>query len=207
MKCPYCNYIDSKVIDSRSINNAIRRRRECLKCDARFTTYERLQTASLMVIKKDGRHEEFSRNKLTKSISMACAKRPVDQEIIEQTADEIELQLRKSGAVEVPASIIGDIVIDRLRQLDGIAYIRFASVYRNFADMDDVRAEADAYANQAPLQDSIAQLHLFAEGELGLMDSNGSVSTKTIRKAQEKNNGSKSGQKKQRAPVSKQNSQ
>jgi hypothetical protein len=120
--------------------------------------------------------------------------------------DEIELQLRKSGAIEVPASIIGDIVIERLRKLDGIAYIRFASVYRNFADMDDVRAEADAYAKQAPLQNSTAQLHLFADREIGLMDSNTSVSTKTIRKSQEKNNGSKPGKKKQRAPVSKQDS-
>lgn len=202
MKCPYCNYHDSKVIDSRSVNDAIRRRRECLQCDARFTTYERLQTASLMVIKKDSRHEEFNRDKLMKGISMACAKRPVDQETIEQMVDEIELQLRKSGAVEVPASIIGDIVMERLRKLDGIAYIRFASVYRNFADMDDVRAEAEAYANQAPLQNSTAQLQLFADREIGLIDS-GTISTKTIRNSQEKNNGSKSAQKKQRASVSK----
>jgi transcriptional repressor NrdR len=202
MKCPYCNYHDSKVIDSRSVNDAIRRRRECLQCDARFTTYERLQTASLMVIKKDSRHEEFNRDKLMKGISMACAKRPVNQETIEQMVDEIELQLRKSGAVEVPASIIGDIVMERLRKLDGIAYIRFASVYRNFADMDDVRAEAEAYANQAPLQNSTAQLQLFADREIGLIDS-GTVSTKTIRNSQEKNNGSKPGQKKQRASVSK----
>lgn len=202
MKCPYCNYHDSKVIDSRSVNDSIRRRRECLQCDARFTTYERLQTASLMVIKKDSRHEEFNRDKLMKGISMACAKRPVDQETIEQMVDEIELQLRKSGAVEVPASIIGDIVMERLRKLDGIAYIRFASVYRNFADMDDVRAEAEAYANQAPLQNSTAQLQLFADREIGLIDS-GTVSTKTIRNSQEKNNGSKSAQKKQRASVSK----
>lgn len=206
MKCPYCNYYDSKVIDSRSVNDAIRRRRECLKCDARFTTYERLLTTSLMVIKKDGRHEEFSRDKLTKGIVMACAKRPVDQEMIEQMVDEIELQLRKSGAAEIPASIIGDIVMERLRKLDGIAYIRFASVYRNFADMDDVRAEADAYARQAPPQSSTAQLQLFADREIGSADRDASASAGTIRNSQERNNGSKSAKKKQRAPVSKQDS-
>jgi hypothetical protein len=160
-----------------------------------------------MVVKKDGRHEEFSRDKLTKGIVMACAKRPVDQEMIEQVVDEIELQLRKSGAADIPASIIGDIVMDRLRKLDGIAYIRFASVYRNFADMDDVRAEAEAYAKQAPPQNSTAQLQLFADREIGLTDIEDSVYTGTIRKSQERNNGNKSGKKKQRATVSKQNSQ
>lgn len=206
MKCPYCNYYDSKVIDSRSVNDAIRRRRECLKCDARFTTYERLHTTALMVLKKDGRHEEFNREKLTKGIVMACAKRPVDQGMIEQMVDEIELQLRKSGAADIPASIIGDMVIERLRKLDGIAYIRFASVYRNFADMNDVRAEADAYARQAPSQNSTAQLQLFADREIGLNGEEDPVYTSTIRKSQERNNGSKSGKKKQRAPVSEQNS-
>jgi transcriptional repressor NrdR len=207
MKCPYCNYNDSKVVDSRNVNDTIRRRRECLKCGARFTTYERLQTASLLVVKKDGRHEEFSSNKLTNGIRMACAKRPVSQETIDQMVDEIELQLRKSGSVEVPASIIGDIVMERLRQLDGIAYIRFASVYRNFTDIDDVRAEADAYVKQAPLRNSTTQLPLFADREIGLINSNTSISTKLVRKAQEKNNGSKLGQKKQHATVSKQDSQ
>lgn len=166
-----------------------------MKCDARFTTYERLQTASLMVTKKDGRHEEFSRDKLTKGITMACAKRPVTQETIERMVDEIELQMRKSGATDIPASIIGDIVIERLRKLDGIAYIRFASVYRNFADIDDVLAEADAYARQAPLHDSAAQLQLFADREIRQSDGNTSGPTMTIRKSQEKDNGSKSGKK------------
>jgi hypothetical protein len=119
--------------------------------------------------------------------------------------DEIELQLRKSGAVEIPASIIGDIVMERLRKLDGIAYIRFASVYRNFTDIDDVRAEADAYAKQAPPQNSTAQLHLFADREIGLTN-NDPIATKLVRKSQEKNNGSKPGQKKQCATVSKQDS-
>ena len=204
MKCPYCNYNDSKVIDSRSVNDTIRRRRECLKCDARFTTYERLQTTTLMVVKKDGRHEEFNRNKLANGVRMACAKRPVSQETIEQMVEEIELQLRKSGSAEVPATMIGDIVMERLRRLDGIAYIRFASVYRNFTDIDDVRAEADAYAKQAPLHTSTSQLHLFTDNEINLTNSNNSISNTLIRKSQEKNNGSKLGQKKQHAPISKQ---
>jgi len=160
-----------------------------------------------MVLKKDGRHEEFSRDKLTKGIVMACAKRPVDQGMIEQMVDEIELQLRKSGAVDIPASIIGDMVMERLRKLDGIAYIRFASVYRNFADIEDVRAEADAYARQAPPQNSTAQLQLFADKEIGLTDEEDSAYISTIRKSQERNNGSKPGKKKQRASISKQDSQ
>jgi transcriptional repressor NrdR len=160
-----------------------------------------------MVVKKDGRHEEFSRDKMATGIKMACAKRPVSQETIEQMVDEIELQLRKSGSVDVRASIIGDIVMERLRQLDGIAYIRFASVYRNFTDIDEVRAEADAYAKQAPLQNPTTQLPLFADREIGLINSNTSISTKLVRKSQEKNNGSKLGQKKQHVTVSKQDSQ
>ena len=201
MKCPYCNYNDSKVIDSRSVNDTIRRRRECLECDARFTTYERLQTTPLMIVKKDGRHEEFNRNKLTNGIRIACAKRPVSQATIEQLVEEIEAQLRKSGGSEVRASMIGDIVMERLRKLDGIAYIRFASVYRNFTDVDEVRAEADAYTRQAPQQQespqqkTTAQLTLFADSDIKLRKSNTSIS-KIARKSQEKNNGSKLGQKK-----------
>jgi len=157
-----------------------------------------------MVVKKDGRHEEFNRNKLANGVRMACAKRPVSQETIEQMVEEIELQLRKSGSAEVPATMIGDIVMERLRRLDGIAYIRFASVYRNFTDIDDVRAEADAYAKQAPLHTSTSQLHLFTDNEINLTNSNNSISNTLIRKSQEKNNGSKLGQKKQHAPISKQ---
>ncbi|MEA1958524.1 MAG: transcriptional regulator NrdR [Chloroflexota bacterium] len=170
MKCSYCGYNDSKVIDSRNVNDAIRRRRECLKCNARFTTYERSHTNSLMIAKKDGRHEEFNREKLANGIRKACAKRPVQLETIEQIVDEIEVQLRKSGLVEVPASTIGEIVIERLHHLDGIAYIRFASVYRNFADIDDVLAEADAYAKQSPIRNSRAQLPLFQEDDLDLLN-------------------------------------
>jgi transcriptional regulator NrdR len=117
---------------------------------------------SLLVIKKDGRREEFNREKLIIGVRKACAKRPVSQETIEQMVDDIEDRLRKSGKAEVDASTIGDMVMERLRQLDGIAYIRFASVYRAFADVDEVREEADAYARLKPLINSTNQLPLFS---------------------------------------------
>ena len=162
MRCPYCGHNDSKVIDSRDVNEAVRRRRECLECSARFTTYERLQAMSLLVIKKDGRREEFNRDKLITGVRTACAKRPVSQETIERMVDDIEDRLRKSGKAEIDASTIGDMVMERLRHLDGIAYIRFASVYRAFADVDEVREEADAYARLRPLINSTNQLPLFS---------------------------------------------
>jgi transcriptional repressor NrdR len=162
MICPYCGHNDSKVIDSRDVSEAVRRRRECLECNARFTTYERLQAVSLLVIKKDGRREEFNREKLIIGVRKACAKRPVSQETIEQMVDDIEDRLRKSGKAEVNASTIGDMVMERLRQLDGIAYIRFASVYRAFADVEEVREEADAYTRLKPLSHSTNQLPLFS---------------------------------------------
>ena len=161
MICPYCGHNDSKVIDSRDVSEAVRRRRECLECSARFTTYERLQAVSLLIIKKDGRREEFNREKLINGVRKACAKRPVSQETIEQMVDDIEDRLRKSGKAEVDASTIGDMVMERLRQLDGIAYIRFASVYRAFADVEEVREEADAYSRLKPLSNSTNQLPLF----------------------------------------------
>jgi transcriptional repressor NrdR len=161
MRCPYCGHDDSKVIDSRDVTEAVRRRRECLGCRARFTTYERLQTASLLVIKKNGQREEFRREKTIGGIRKACTKRPVSKDTIEQIVDDIEDRLRKSGKGEVAASVIGDMVMERLRQLDGIAYIRFASVYRGFDDIEEVLEEADAYTKLSPLRDSTAQLPLF----------------------------------------------
>ena len=166
MKCPSCGHNDSKVIDSRDVNEAVRRRRQCLECGSRFTTYERLQTTALLVIKKDGRREEFSRDKLIAGIRKACAKRPVSQETIEQTVDDIEAQLHKLGKGEVATSTIGDMVMERLRQLDGIAYIRFASVYRAFADIEEVKQEADAYARLKLLPNDTSQLPLFSNGVL-----------------------------------------
>lgn len=163
MRCPFCGYEDSRVIDSRNAGDGIRRRRQCLDCGSRFTTYERAQATNLMVIKKDGRREEFSREKLVAGIRKACAKRPVSEETIEQLVDEIEDQLHKMGKGEVATSTIGDVVMERLRQLDGVAYIRFASVYRAFADIEEVKEEADAYVRLRLLRNSTSQLPLFPE--------------------------------------------
>jgi len=144
MKCPYCGFQDSKVVDSRGVDDGIRRRRQCLHCDARFTTYERFHADSFMVIKKDGRREEFSRDKLTSGIRKACAKRPVSNDDIERVVDEIEGALHQLGRVEVPSSTVGELVIKHLKELDRIAYIRFASVYREFTDIESFRRELDA---------------------------------------------------------------
>ncbi|MCK4362785.1 MAG: transcriptional repressor NrdR, partial [Dehalococcoidia bacterium] len=118
---------------------------------------------ALLVLKKDGRREEFSREKLITGIRKACAKRPVSQETIEELAGDVEAQLHELGKGEVATSLIGDMVMERLRRLDGIAYIRFASVYRAFADVEEVREEADAYAKLTPLRDSTPQLPLFSD--------------------------------------------
>jgi transcriptional repressor NrdR len=163
MKCPYCGYQDSKVIDSRSIGAGIRRRRQCLHCSSRFTTYERVHADSFLVIKKDGRREEFNRDKLTGGIHKACAKRPVSNEAIERVVDEIEKELHQLGKGELPSSLIGELVMERLRELDRIAFIRFASVYREFADIETFREEVDALVvrEAAPCP---AQLPLFSRG-------------------------------------------
>jgi transcriptional repressor NrdR len=143
MKCPYCGCEDSRVIDSRDVNDGVRRRRQCLDCDARFTTYERIMPASLFVVKKDRRREEFSRDKLLSGIRKACEKRPLPVGTVERLADDIENELYQVGRAEIASSIIGDMVIERLRKLDNIAYIRFASVYRDFTDIDDLKQEID----------------------------------------------------------------
>ncbi|MDY6906839.1 MAG: transcriptional regulator NrdR [Chloroflexota bacterium] len=164
MNCPFCSHPESRVIDSRDSSDAIRRRRQCLRCGSRFSTYERLHAAALMVLKKDGRREEFSRAKLLAGITTACAKRPVSQEAIENIVDDIEAGISRMGRGEVATATIGDLVMERLRQLDGIAYIRFASVYRAFTDVDEVREAADAYARLRPQGDAAAQLSLFPNG-------------------------------------------
>lgn len=141
MRCPYCSKEDSKVIDTRESEDAIRRRRECLKCGHRFTTYERVTQTSLMVIKQDGRREAFDRQKLLGGITRACAKRPISMEQIESIVDDIEAQLHTLGRSEVDSQRIGQMVMDRLRSLDDVAYVRFASVYRRFADLESLQAE------------------------------------------------------------------
>jgi transcriptional repressor NrdR len=137
MKCPYCSYSETKVIDSRETPNleSTRRRRECLHCKKRFTTYERVEMIELNVIKKDGRREPFDRNKLRAGIIKSCEKRPVSSEQIEKIVDEIEKQIRKKDTTEVSTRVIGDLVMRKLRSVDKVAYIRFASVYKSFDDL------------------------------------------------------------------------
>ena len=143
MNCPYCGYYDSKVIDSRDVNDGIRRRRQCLKCSSRFTTYERLQPASLFVTKKDQRREEFRREKILAGLHKACEKRPLPSGIVDKLADDIEAELFSLGKVEIPSRVIGDMVMERLKNLDHIAYIRFASVYREFTDITALKEVVD----------------------------------------------------------------
>ncbi|MFC2052511.1 transcriptional regulator NrdR [Chloroflexota bacterium] len=170
MNCPFCGYHDSKVIDSRDVNDGIRRRRQCLSCDSRFTTYERLQPASLFVIKKDQRREEFDKNKLLTGIRKACEKRPLPTGAVDKLADDIEAELYHQGKVEMPGAVIGDMVMKRLKSLDYIAYIRFASVYRDFTDITALKQEIDNLVSgklEAPRTTS--QLPLLPAEELGVI--------------------------------------
>ena len=146
MNCPYCGYTDSRVIDSRDIDEGVRRRRQCIQCEQRFTTYERLQPASLFVVKKDQRREEFNRDKLLNGVRKACEKRPLPTGTIEKIVDEVEAGLYNLGKTELPSSLIGDMVMEKLKDLDYIAYIRFASVYREFADIQALKEAVDFLA-------------------------------------------------------------
>lgn len=146
MNCPFCGYHDSKVIDSRDVNDGVRRRRQCLQCDSRFTTYERLQPVGLFVVKKDGRREEFNREKLMTGVRRACEKRPLDSGALEKLVDDIEMELYQTGHTEIPSKLIGDKAMLKLKSLDHIAYIRFASVYRDFADITALKEEVDTLA-------------------------------------------------------------
>jgi transcriptional repressor NrdR len=166
MKCPYCGHPDSKVTDSRDVNDGVRRRRQCLSCGARFTTYERLQPASLFVIKKDQRREEFDRNKLLSGIRKACEKRPLPTGAIEKLVDDIEAELYRLGKAEIPSELLGDMVIERLKRLDHIAYIRFASVYREFTDITALKQEVDTLLSSE--EASPSQLPLLPETELAI---------------------------------------
>ena len=142
MICPYCNNAEIKVIDKRaSDEKSFRRRRECDKCEKRFTTYERIEMVPLTIIKKDGSREDFDRNKIRLGIMRACEKRPINQERIEKTVDEIENELRNMDSVEIKSKTIGDMVSEKLRSLDEVAYIRFASVYKKFKDIESFERE------------------------------------------------------------------
>ena len=138
MQCPFCNQENTRVIDSRPVpdNNSIRRRRQCDECGKRFTTYEKIETIPLTVIKKDQSREQYERRKIQDGITRACYKRPVSVEKIESIMDEIETEVFNREEKEVPSSLIGEIVMDKLKDLDAVAYVRFASVYREFKDVD-----------------------------------------------------------------------
>lgn len=163
MLCPFCSYNDSKVIDSRDTADGIRRRRECLRCGLRFTTYERVQTRALMVIKRDGRREEFNRDKLWHSLNKACAKRPLPVGSIDKVVDDIEARLANVGRAEIPSKLIGEMVMEKLKELDRVAYIRFASVYRDFRDIESFKQEIDALLERRDAPASTNQLS-FLEG-------------------------------------------
>ena len=145
MKCPYCFHDETKVVDKRETEDldVTRRRRECLKCEKRFTTYERVEGLDLIIIKKDGRRENFDREKLKKGIIKACEKRPVSYEQIDDFMDKLESELRKLKSKEIPSKIIGEKVIQGLKKLDKIAYIRFASVYKEFEDLEKFEEELE----------------------------------------------------------------
>ena len=143
MRCPYCSSIDNKVVDSRmgKEGDSIRRRRECLKCEGRFTTYERVEEVLPSVIKKDGRREPFDRLKILNGLKKACEKRPISTEMLEKTVEEIEKSLQEKGLKEIPSTVIGEEVMERLHKLDEVAYVRFASVYRSFRDINEFMSE------------------------------------------------------------------
>ena len=167
MDCPYCGYHDSKVIDSRNVNEGIRRRRQCLSCSSRFTTYERLQPANLFVIKKDERREEFNQHKLLTGIRKACEKRPLPSDTVDRLADDIEAELYHLGKAEIPSAVIGDMVMARLKSLDYIAYIRFASVYREFTDITTLKQVVDTLASgESEVSQPTSQLPLLSTEKL-----------------------------------------
>lgn len=143
MKCPYCEYLESKVIDSRPIDDgaSIRRRRECLRCEKRFTTYEQIESVPLVVIKKDGKRQVYDRQKLLNGILRACEKTPVTYAQIEVFVSEIESTLSSMYDREIPSAEIGELVMDKLKKLNDIAYVRFASVYREFRDVNSFMEE------------------------------------------------------------------
>lgn len=141
MKCPFCGGTESRVKDSRDVGDAIHRRRECDQCKGRFSTYERVEKSQLMVVKRDLRREPFDRQKLFVGISKACEKRPLPVAEIENAVEEIEQELYRQGKQELPGSVIGEMVMERLRHMDKIAYIRFASVYRSFNDVETMLEE------------------------------------------------------------------
>ena len=174
MKCPSCGFLDSKVIDSRDIADGIRRRRQCEKCSYRFTTYEKLQLGDIYVIKKDQRREEFDKEKVLRGLRKACEKRPLPAGAVDKIADDIEAQLYSLGKREVPGYLIGDMVMEHLKELDNIAYIRFASVYRKFTDITELKEAVDRLAQND------GQQKYFNNGQLPLLAEDREVMEQTI---------------------------
>ena len=174
MRCPQCDNDDSRVVDSRDSGDRVRRRRQCSGCEARFTTYERIHTRTLRVAKLDGRREEYSRDKLLASLLKACAKRPLRTGAIEGLADEVESVLNDTGRREIPSQTIGELVMDKLRRLDRVAYIRFASVYRDFQDAESFIDFANSLleGQDASLDDT---------GQLSFLNGKGGRKTSTRR--------------------------
>lgn len=152
MHCPSCEHEDTRVLDSRPTDEgaAIRRRRECPVCGLRFTTFERIEEVPLVVVKKDGRRQPFDRGKLLKGILKACEKRPIPLPVLESMAEKVEQQLRSGPNREVSSSSIGELVMDRLKEVDAVAYVRFASVYREFADVHTLMKEIERLLPREP---------------------------------------------------------
>ena len=151
LRCPFCEFPDSKVIDSRAAEegNSIRRRRECLQCAKRFTTYEMLEDLPLRVVKKDGRRMAFDRSKILNGLMKACEKRPISIKTLEETTDKVEKELRNSMEREISSRVIGEVLMKYLKELDHVAYVRFASVYREFTDIDNFMQELEALKDNA----------------------------------------------------------
>ena len=146
MRCPVCGERDTRVVDSRDLDElaTIRRRRECANCSTRFTTYERVEAARLLIVKRDGTRQEFDRDKLANGLRKALTRRPVPDGVADQAADEIEAQLKGEGMTEVPSARVGQLAMEKLHALDQIAYIRFASVYQSFEGIEDLKREVDS---------------------------------------------------------------
>ncbi|MGA2082323.1 MAG: transcriptional regulator NrdR [Holophaga sp.] len=159
MRCPFCGHLEDKVVDSRESRegDTIRRRRECLKCGRRFTSYERLEEVPILIVKKDGRREPFDRQKLLRGIMSACQKRPVSLGILEEAVGDIQAKLMEQPDREVPSRTLGELVMDALKRIDSVAYVRFASVYRDFKDLPDfVKALEGLMPSPSPLAPRVA---------------------------------------------------
>ncbi len=166
MRCPFCQARDSRVTDSRSTDDGIRRRRECSMCGERFSTVEMPQLSTVQIVKKDGRREEFSRDKLMAGLRRACTKRPISVAELDGVVADIEARVMSDGRAEVPSSVVGELAMDHLRSLDHIAYIRFASVYRSFSDLDTLKEALTALEEgRVPsIEERTLQLPLIDDG-------------------------------------------